>query len=362
MIAIIKQLKNKFYKATILLACSLVGNIQVLAQVLPPYPPSPLIDSVVWERESIIQFGPESDQWPMTWGSDDNIYTAWGDGWGWSRGDEQKRSMGITRVQGIPPNLVGEDVYGVGPGQNFGKPDALIAFDEKLYMFWTNGDSKYENDSYTALSLDSGKTWKLGQERFFPYAPAGFRVRGILQYGKGYKNAKDDYLYIYFGINRHPDIYMARVKKEDIFNVRSYEWFVYVDENGIPFWTWDFSRKATVFHDNNAYLWHLSICYNPGIDRYLLSKPHFSIGDKRNEVRAPNTHMSSFGIFDAPTPWGPWTTVFYKEDFIDDLLKFNYIIPTKFISDDGKDFWLGWSGWPEYDNVNFIKGRFLLKK
>ena len=345
---------------TLFLSISSIQNIQ--SQVLPPYPPSPVIDSVVWEEDSKIQFGPGSDQWPMTWADDGQVYASWGDGWGWTRGEEAKRSLGITRIDGLPPDLDGKDVFGIGPGQNFGKPDALIAFDKKMFMFWTNGDSKYENDSYTAISLDSGKTWKLGQERFLKYAPAGFRVRGILQYGKGYEGAKDEYLYIYFGLNRHPDIYLARVKKEDIFNERAYEWFVYIDENGNPYWTLDFSRKATVFHDNNAYLWHLSICYNPGLDRYLLSKPHFSTGDNRDEVRAPNTHISSFGIFDGPTPWGPWTTVYYQEDFIDDLLKFNYIIPTKYLSENGREFWLGWSGWPEYDNINFIKGKFYLKK
>ena len=338
------------------------GTYLAISQVNAPYPPSPIIDSVIWEEDSKVQFGLGSDQWPMTWSDDGDVYAAWGDGWGWTRGEEAKRSLGITRVAGSPPDISGEDVYGIGPGQNFGKPDALIAFDNRIYMFWTNGDSKYENDSFTAVSLDSGKTWKLGKERFLKYAPAGFRVRGILQYGKGYQGAMDEYLYIYFGLNRHPDIYLARVKKEEVFNERAYEWFVYMDENGQPYWTLDFSRKATAFHDNNAYLWHLSICYNSGLDRYILTKPHFSTGDNRNEVRAPDTNMSSFGIFDAPTPWGPWTTVYYQENFMDELLKFNYVIPTKYISNGGQKFWLGWSGWPEYDNVTFMKGRFLLKE
>ena len=326
-----------------------------------PYPPSSVIESVQWELDNRMKYGQGSDQWPMTWAKDGSLYAAWGDGWGWTKGEEQKRSIGITKITSNPPDLQGEDLWGNGPGSSFGKPDALIAIEDTLYMFWTNGDSKYDHDSYTAFSADSGKTWKLGEERLLPYAPAGFRVRGICQFGKGYEGSQNDYLYIYFGLNRHADIYLARVKKQNIFDPYSYQWYVYTNQDGSAFWTFNFSRKSTVFHDGNAYLWHLSICYNKGLERYLLVKPHYSDGDNRETVFAPETKISGFGMFDSLTPWGPWTTVVYEDDFIDELVKFNYIIPTKFISKDGKTFWLAWSGWPEYDNVNFIKGHFKLR-
>ncbi len=337
----------------------LLASFNLLKSQDLPYPPSKVIKAVSWDTSSMVQFGPGSDQWPMTWADDGHIYAGWGDGWGWTQRDEKKRSLGITRIVGLPPNLEGEDIYGVGPGQSFGKPDALIAYDQRLHLFWTNGDSKYENDTYTAVSVNGGQTWSLGNERLFYFAPAGFRVRGVLQYGQGYAGAKDDHIYVYCGINRHPDIYLARVHKDQLFNAVAYQWFVYVDVKGKPFWTQDFSRKAAVFHDNNAYLWHVSVCYHEGIDQYLLTKPHFGRGDNRTAVRAPHTHISNFGMFAGATPWGPWTTVVYEEDFLDEHVKFNYIIPTKFISAQENEFWLAWSGWPEYDNVSFMKGKFL---
>tara|TARA_R110002050_G_scaffold267768_1_gene409502 strand:+ start:349 stop:1410 length:1062 start_codon:yes stop_codon:yes gene_type:complete len=349
-----KKVNTKIYVIIAVLAA--IGEL--VAQT-PPYPPSQVIKSVSWDIAVKTQNGLGSDQWPMTWAQDNSLYAAWGDGWGWDKGEEPKRSIGITRIEGTPPNLSGEDLWGAGPGQNFGKPDALIAIDEKLFMFWVNGDSRYDHDSYSAVSIDNGKTWELGKERLFPYAPAGFRVRGIVQYGKAYKSAPDDYVYIYFGFNRHPDIYLARVKKESIFKSMDYEWFMYIKADGEASWTPDFTKKATVFHDNTAYLWHLSIIYNPGLKRYLMAKPHFTSEDNRETILAD---VSSLGIFDAPKPWGPWTTVYYKDNFLDKLVKFNYIIPAKFLSDEGKSFWLGWSGWPEYDNINFIKGQFELFK
>ena len=146
---------------------------------------SDFIQTVGWEVESKVQHGTGSDQWPMTWATDDQLYDAWGDGHGWlQETEEAKSSMGVTKIGGSPPNLSGIDTYGVGPGSSFGKPDALIALEDRILMFWTNGDSRFEPDSYSAVSLDSGKTWELGQERIFTYAPAGFRVRGICQFGK----------------------------------------------------------------------------------------------------------------------------------------------------------------------------------
>lgn len=325
-----------------------------------PYPPSTHVESIEWNYESHLQYGQGSDQWPLTWAEDDHLYSAWGDGWGWLREeDDAKRSIGVTRITGRPPQLSGTDTWGAGPGSSFGKPDALIAFDRKIFMFWTNGDSRFDHDSYSAISSDSGKTWKLGKDRIFDYAPAGFRVRGICQFGKGYKDAPDEYLYIYFGYNRHPDIYLARVEKQYIFNADAYEWFEYRNPDGSASWAQDFSRKSVVFHDNNAYKWHLDVSYISDMNRYLLAKPHFSEEEYegRDSVTAP---LSGLGVFDAPTPWGPWTTVYYQDHFLDDYQKFNYVIPAKFWGGDGTSFWMVWSGWPEYDNVNFIEGRLIL--
>lgn len=341
----------------------LIAPFSVIFTQHAPYPSSDVIKSFQWDTASVVQYGQGSDQWPMTWALDGNVYAGWGDGWGWHKKPEDvKRSIGVTRIIGEQPPLDGVDLWGEGPGESFGKPEALIAVGDTLYMFWTNGDSKYAHDSYAATSTDNGQTWELKRERLFNFAPAGFRVRGICQFGKGYTGALDDYLYIYFGLNRHPDLYLARVKMHEIFDARAYEWFAFRKTDGTASWTINFNRKAVVFHDNNAYLWHISVSYFPDLERYIMTKPHLTEKDNRETVFAPETGISSLGIFDAPTPWGPWSTVFYEDDFLDKYVKFNYIIPAKFIDSSKLSFWLAWSGWPEYDNVSFIKCRFNIHK
>ena len=86
--------------------------------------------SIDWKFDTHVQRGAGADQWPLTWADDGNLYAAWGDGWGWNK-QGPKRSIGVTRISGMPPDLRGEDLWGAGPGAGFGKPEALIAFDRQ---------------------------------------------------------------------------------------------------------------------------------------------------------------------------------------------------------------------------------------
>ncbi len=61
--------------------------------------------------------------------------------------------------------------------------------------------------------------------------------------------------------------------------------------------------------------------------------------------------LNQFSIYDAPEPWGPWTTVFYTEQWQGGVLSTgnggwgeSQHIPTKWISPDGKTFHLVFAG------------------
>ena len=310
----------------------------------PPYPPSQY--ALACAPETRQQHGPGSDQWPLTLGPDGRLYAAWGDGWGWTREpDDPKRSMGVTRISARPDGLHGEDLWGVGPGSGFAKPEALVFHGETLYMFWTSGDSRNDEDpTRLAISEDFGRTWDLGEDRGFPALPPGFRVRSIAQ------QAPEDHVYVYFGHNRASDLYLARVRRGEIANPAAYEWF-----SGEDRWTANFEGKQPAFHDPAGYIWHVGVTYDAPLERYLLSKPHFAPGDDREVLNAADSHVGSFGLFEGETPWGPWKTVHYQDDFLDELVKFSYFIPAPWISGDGRTFWLAFSGWPEYDNFNLIR-------
>ena len=320
------------------------------AAVLPgQQPPYPLSDyTLACDSATRQQFGLGSDQWPLTLGPDGRLYAAWGDGWGWTHEPEDpKRSMGVTRIAGLPEGLEGEDLWGIGPGSGLYKPEALVFHGDTLYLFWTSGDSRNDEDpTRLAISRDFGRNWDLGEDRGFPDAPPGFRVRSIAQQAPG------DYFYVYFGRNRASDLYLARVRRARIAELGAYEWYA-----GESRWTAQFDLKKPAFHDPAGYIWHVGVTYDASLGRYLLTKPHFTSGDDRAVLNAADSRVGSFGLFESETPWGPWRTVHYQDDFLDALVKFSYFIPGPWISADGRTFWLAFSGWPEYDNFNLIRCR-----
>ncbi len=320
-------------------------------QVEPPYPPSPIIEAVEWDFGTLEQYGIGSDLWPMTWGDDGNVYASWGDGWGFNGDLGPKQFIGVSRILGEPPGLTGEDVWGI-PITSYpeAKPQAIAAYDDMIYLFY---DRYYEDRTYSwpAWSSDNGNSFERGAEPVFRADDDGsdMIVRGICQFGPGYAGAPDSYVYVYFAAQYGDKVFLGRAPRAEIFNRQAYTFFAGMSVYGLPLWSPALSDKVTVFEDPNRFIWHISVSYNAGLDRYLLTKPHFAEGD--TEWR----DVASIGVFDSPTPWGPWTTVCYQDDFFDDETKFNYIVPTKYISQDGLTFWLAWSGWPYYDNVTFVE-------
>ena len=75
--------------------------------------------------------------------------------------------------------------------------------------------------------------------------------------------------------------------------------------------------------------------------------------------------QGTLGIFDAPEPWGPWTTVAYYDNWLDlkgtgarrEMLFIN--IPTKWISADGKTLWVIFTG--GQDRFNLVQATLSLK-
>ena len=79
-----------------------------------------------------------------------------------------------------------------------------------------------------------------------------------------------------------------------------YEFFSGLDQDGDPVWG-TLTTKRPVFEDSNGVGWCMSASYNPNLQRVLLCTEHGV------------SSRGLIGIFDAPYPWGPWTTVKYYE-------------------------------------------------
>ncbi|HID07180.1 MAG TPA: DUF4185 domain-containing protein [Armatimonadetes bacterium] len=315
-----------------------------LQQISPSYSPSPMIASVTFApRTQIIIKAQGSDNWPITWGDDNCLYTAYGDGWGFKPFTDVKLSLGFAKVIGMPPHFRGVNIRSptgerFGDGPRGAKASGMLMVDGVLYMWVRN-----VSNSMLAWSEDHGKTWRYGF-RF----NVSFGHPTFLNFGRNYEGARDDYVYVYSpdgpsAYESYDGIILARVPKRKIKDRSAYEFFQGFDAHGKPLWTRNINQRGHVFTLPNRCA-RLDVIYNRGIKRYLMALGF--------------NHKGGWGLFDAPEPWGPWTVAFFTERW-DCGDTHSYRIPTKWISADGTTMHLIFSGKGKYDA--FCTRKMILK-
>ena len=332
------------------------------AQGAAPYPPSTYISDVVWDFNTLDKRAPGSDNWPMTWADDGHQYTSWGDGGGFGGTNSNGRvSLGFARVEGDWNNYQGYNVWGgenaENPAQFGGKSYGIISVDGVLYAWWGDGSgSQFVAETRLLRSTDHSKTWT--------QAPWSFTnddlifAGSFLNFGRDHSNDRGDgYVYSYFprltdvnaswGVQQPGKVDLARVPKAQVFDRQSYEFFAGFDGNGNPTWTLDISAKQPAFEDPNG-VWVTGVTYNVPLGRYLLVTEH-----------SPERE-ANLGIFEAPEPWGPWSTIEYYANWGDGQFTqgrgtLSHYISSKWISADGRDFTLAFTS---DDSWNTVRGQF----
>ena len=338
----------------------------------PPYSPSPVIFGINWDFSTRRDLAPGSDNWVITWSDDDHQYTSWGDGGGFgSISGDGRVSLGFGRVEGTKDNYTGTNVWGgkdsENPAQFTGKSYGILSVDGILYMWRCGGDS--DGSAFSLQDLYQSKnyaaTWESAGVLFtqdsFPNTK-GFFCPTFMQSGKDYQGAKDSYVYIYAPENQNNfwnvqtpgQITLIRVLKGSITKQSQYEFFFGLDQNGNPTWTKNIVDRKPVFEDASNGVMRTSVIYNPGLNRYLL------ITQQVDRFKTENGHI---GIYDAPNPWGPWTTVLFANAWnigLQDGHKTVYWnFSAKWFSSDGKDFVLVFTG-AGSDSWETVEGSFTV--
>lgn len=340
-----------------LLIVAIAGATFLQAQHAAPYPPSPVIQSATWDFEHLVRLGHTvgeggSDLWPVTWAADDNIYTSWGDGGGFSGASDGRGrvSIGFARITGFPPRMHGVDIWGDArryaehPATFCGKSGSMLAVGGILYAWvgsWYNPvksnfvpcqpNPKVPEDRL-AWSGDLGATWILSQWKV-DETPGRLNLAGqFLNFGRNYAGARDQYVYQYIVVPNKPSAtYLIRVLSSNLqADPRGRGGYEYYAGDG-PAWSNDISKARPVFVDpNNRQILH--VIYDPGLRRYIAAAQGQGVGE--------------MGLFDAPEPWGPWTTIAYYQNWGGfgrrDALGVDF--PTKWISSDGTTLWAVFSG------------------
>ena len=347
--------------AIFMVSCTLTQRSTSAALVLP-YPSSPIIADVQFDWSTHVRMAPGSDNWPITWANNGHQYTSWGDGGGFGGTNSDGRvSLGVGRVEAGWENFSGHNVWGGKDPENqaqfSGKSYGIISIEGVLYMWVSpgSGGDNY-NEARLAFSTDYGVSWnKL--DWAFPKAD-GLVLPTFLQFGQDYNGARDDYVYSYFislkdatdlKVQKPGEIYLVRVPSKQIKDRDAYWFYQGIDVSGNDQWTADINDKHPVFKDQNGVGWNLSASFNSGLGRYILMTEH------------EQSFKGNLGIFDAQEPWGPWTTVAYYSNWGDTNNTFFWNFSNKWLSEDGKEFTIIYTGIKEHDSWNSVRGRFEFK-
>ena len=148
-----------------------------------------------------------------------------------------------------------------------------------------------------------------------------------------------------------------RVHKDSMNLKAAYRFFTGFNGN-TPAWSTDPDQRTPVFSDPANGVMRTSVSYNPGIGRYLL------ITQQVSRLKSADGHI---GIYDAPEPWGPWTTVLFdnawdvgtNRKLQNESKTVYWNFSNKWLSQDGKDFVLVYTGDGE-DNWGTVQGSFTV--
>jgi CubicO group peptidase (beta-lactamase class C family) len=305
-----------------------------------PYPPSKVITGLDWApKETIIRKANDSDNWPLTWADDDHQYTAYGDGRGFEPFVPKKLGLGFARVEGAPKDFQGVNIPSPsgeqsGNGAKSKKASGILCAEGVLYLWTRNA-----GNAQLAWSKDHGKTWEWADWKL----TTSFGCPTFLNFGKNYAGARDEWVYVYShdaesAYQPADRMVLARVPKGKITERTAYEFFKGLDEIGRPLWSQEVVDRAAVFtHEGRCY--RSGITFNAGLKRYLWVQIIPGTEGKKADTR----FEGGFAVYDAPEPWGPWTTVYFTEKW-DVGPGETSSFPTKWMSADGKTIHLVFSG------------------
>ncbi len=304
-----------------------------------PCPRSTAIRAVRWDAPStIVRKAYDSDNWPVTWARDGHLLTAYGDGQGFEPFTGVKLGLGFARVEGRPPRFAGFNVRSAS-GENLGmgargaKASGLLAAGGVLYMLCRNA-----GNAVLAWSEDGARTWQWAGWRFTE--SMGYPT--FLNYGQDNAGARDEYAYVFSSDSDSAYVpadrfILARAPLERLREREAWSFFVRLDAAGAPLWSADVAARGAVFTHAGACA-RSSVAYNEALGRYLWWQ---NVPLPGGEV--DTRFRGGFGLYEAPEPWGPWRAAYYTTAWDVGPGEMG-VVPTKWLSADGREGWLVFSG------------------
>ena len=171
-------------------------------------------------------------------------------------------------------------------------------------------------------------------------------MTGFVNFGRNYAGARDDHVYAYSHDGSQADtpadrFILMRAPKDKPTLREAWEFFVKRDAQAQPLWSPDIKQRGSVFEHRDACL-RSAMTYCAPLKRYLWWQHVPQVPGVTND-RGDTRYHGGFAIYDAPKPWGPWTTAYFT-DFWDTGPGEHGDFPAKWMSADGLTLHLVFSG------------------
>ena len=353
------------------------------AEPVPPAEPAPPADArIEWDPQSRMVQVPSTsgcDSWTPTWAPDGNLYTAFGD----CRPDgvPRKIGMGFGRISGdagygvsftvVPTGnpddwddaASGVGVEAVGDGPESEKPAGMLHAGGRLW-YWIRNISavgtgvrlKFSDNYDSATPMFTWVDWSLPE---IGYA-------SFVQYGQGYTDGPADYVYAVIpmsssasgGVSNSaydlvPGFSLIRGSRIDLTLETNWEYFC--GSASSPAWCNSAAIASPIFFEpDTKFTPRAGMSWNAGLGKFMLSLVYDPTPATLNEG---TRFHGGLMVLVSSQPWGPWQTVFTSDNLswpggtssaacgaTDWGSGERADIPTRYMSPDGKTFYLFSSG------------------
>jgi hypothetical protein len=338
-----------------------VNNTYSAAHSIVDFPKSKVIRGFEWLGPSVPypETNKRGDTFPITWASDDNLYTSacdpeWpdkGSGFDFECLSGSAPNFTLTRPNAMP-NFSGSGGAGL-------KSSGLISVGGTLYLAIQNvtgpgdhsglpkdiynayADYGHGYDAHVIASSDFGLTWTVSSPKQIqtPMFPGRtFASSAFVNFGKDNAGALDKFVYAISGEGWDNGVHcrLGRVPHDQILNLASWQW-VSAMNNGAPTWSSVMSQAVPVL-THPGYLGYVDMVYIAPLKRYLLLA-------WSNKVKADPDTGSELIIYDSPEPWGPFTLVYHEDPWESiSLNPYNPRLPLKWFNPATLEGWMLYSG------------------
>jgi hypothetical protein len=376
------RLPTKFGRVFGLLCFALACSDTADQGIEEPEPELPADARIEWDPQSqMVQVAGTSgcDSWTPTWAPDGNVYTAVGDCQ--PEGVPQRIGMGFGRISGdagydvsftaVPTGdpsdwddaALGTGVEALGDDISSEKAAGMLHAGGRLWYWIRNispvgtGVRLKFSDNYTSTTPTF--TWVGWSLPEIGYA-------SFVQYGRGYAGGPADYVYAVIPMSSSatgsvsnsaydlvPGFSLIRGSRIDLTLQGSWEYFC--GSASSPAWCASLAAATPIlFEPGIQFTPRAGMSWNPGLGRFMLSLVYDPT------PATPNEGTRFYGglmVLVSSQPWGPWQTVFSSDDqtwpggmSTDECGPTDWgsgeraDIPTKYMSPDGKTFYLFSSG------------------